>query len=377
MEELKTKQTLYDDKLRNLEEMCSSLQDNIKILARSYPLDEKSSSAINQLGNVIDLLSPSSETSPMSRITNEDYTISASSAKKLLSDSFSSLGATPFKSGHGPPLSPLLSEETLKINIFVSSSGKSFPACPFITQDMLPSIESIQHFDKAMIAIIEPLMPHPANSQYRQSLFNFFKKQIRRYLNCNAFEVGLSRINCFLPEEVVKISIVVNKANNTSWYSVLSDRLSFLADKGLALATDDDYDGGFNGSSGAFDSTAEAPILCNHVIKGSTYTKPSSQMTGGRVHGRVDSLEIEVQGNNKHDLCMLAFIEEVALLVGRDHLFKRALLLVRTWWTYETVAYVQCQIKYYLPDFALCIMLISVFNQYLPSISSPFQVCWG
>lgn len=87
----------------------------------------------------------------------------------------------------------------------------------------------------------------------------------------------------------------------------------------------------------------------------------------------VDSSNVSIQANNRLDLCMLAFLEEVSTIVGHDNLFKRSILLIRAWWSYETVAYVGISIKHYLNDLTICIMVCAIFNQYHTRITSPLQ----
>jgi hypothetical protein len=48
-----------------------------------------------------------------------------------------------------------------------------------------------------------------------------------------------------------------------------------------------------------------------------------------------NSIRVEIISNARIELCLLSFFEEFDRLIGRDHLFKRSLLLIRAWWHYE------------------------------------------
>jgi hypothetical protein len=68
---------------------------------------------------------------------------------------------------------------------------------------------------------------------------------------------------------------------------------------------------------------------------------------------------------------LLAFLEEVAQLVGQDNLFKRSLLLIRAWWVYETASYVGSAIKHYISDNAMVLMVAALFNLHHGEVTSP------
>jgi hypothetical protein len=86
----------------------------------------------------------------------------------------------------------------------------------------------------------------------------------------------------------------------------------------------------------------------------------------------IDSLDVEISANNRTELCFLAFLEDLSNLIGKNHLLKRSMLFIRAWWYYETANYVKTQIKHYLSDFSLCMMIVSVFNRYSEAITTPF-----
>mmetsp|Transcript_29520 Transcript_29520/g.49829 ORF Transcript_29520/g.49829 Transcript_29520/m.49829 type:complete len:909 (+) Transcript_29520:331-3057(+) len=87
----------------------------------------------------------------------------------------------------------------------------------------------------------------------------------------------------------------------------------------------------------------------------------------------LDHSGIEVYANKRQDICMLAFLEELAGLVGKNHLFKHSLILIRIWWNYETTHYVGTSIHHYLSEFSVCIMVCAIFNRYHSRINSPLQ----
>ena len=74
---------------------------------------------------------------------------------------------------------------------------------------------------------------------------------------------------------------------------------------------------------------------------------------------------------------MAAFIEEVDLLVGKNHLLKRGLLLIKAWWFYESRAYTRAgrsPVAHALSSDAVTVMVIALFNLHNSSMHLPLHV---
>ena len=87
----------------------------------------------------------------------------------------------------------------------------------------------------------------------------------------------------------------------------------------------------------------------------------------------VDNLAIMVSANKNASMAMVALVEQTSALVGKDNLFKNSLVLIRAWWAYETTTYVGSNIRHYLSDDAICVMVISIFNRYHSTLHQPLQ----
>ncbi len=186
--------------------------------------------------------------------------------------------------------------------------------------------------DEAVDELLQCMQPHEAQLEYRSSAVDLLKKQVRLALGANAEE---------------------------------------------------DADLEPQPSEEGEDSTQEptnAPefVPCPHKISSVDFIAgDDSSLLSHRVTCVVDgSLQVEIIANNRAELCMLAFFEDLAALVGQHHLLKRAFLLIRSWWVYETAAYVGSAVHSNLSDFTLCVMVCSVFNQYMNNITTPFQALW-
>ena len=235
------------------------------------------------------------------------------------------------------------------------------PGSKYLLSELLPSNERTKYYDDAIDDVIQTLQPHETQFQYRASIFNLMKKQIRLCLYSSTFEIGIAGLRCFLPDDTTRLTVIIGKTYMPNWFVSLSDMLTLLAERGIPQDDDDQNE---------FSLEDPKPVI-NHVV--STVNVVKHPTGKHHVNCLVDNMELEIVVNSRMDQCLMAFIEEVSVLVGQDNLFKRSLILIRAWWCYETASYVGCPIRHYLSDWTFCIMITAVFNLHYRRIISPFQ----
>jgi len=250
---------------------------------------------------------------------------------------------------------------------------KSLPSSKFVSSEaLLVAVERSSLFDQAVQEIIMLIQPHEAQFQYRASAIGLLRKQIRSTLSANTFDISLHEVRCFLPDDSLKLSVIVSKSHVATWQTSLIDHFTLLAERATLhggnyssiYQDDDSVNIGFGGN------LEEYKALCCHIISNVSLVSGNAN---SKAVFNIDSMEVEVSANNRNEICMLAFIEEFSTLVGNDNLFKRSVLLIRAWWNYESASYVGGTIKHYLADIPQCIMICAIFNQYHAQIRSPFQ----
>jgi hypothetical protein len=166
-------------------------------------------------------------------------------------------------------------------------------------------------------------------------------------LNCNAFNVSFLELKCFLPDDPIKLTVIANHTTAATWHKILYDRLMIDSEQ-LEQGQEQIRD-----------------------------VRMTNDATTFKVLGTINSLPFEIVANNRLDLCMLAFFEEVNALVGNDHLFKRSILLIRAWWTYESGRLSgEESLKEYLPEMAVWLMVAAIFNDHHCLIASPIQALY-
>eukprot|EP00601_Ochromonadales_sp_CCMP2298_P010722 CAMPEP_0173255476 /NCGR_PEP_ID=MMETSP1142-20121109/22556_1 /TAXON_ID=483371 /ORGANISM="non described non described, Strain CCMP2298" /LENGTH=620 /DNA_ID=CAMNT_0014189139 /DNA_START=112 /DNA_END=1971 /DNA_ORIENTATION=- len=190
-------------------------------------------------------------------------------------------------------------------------------------------------------ALVRALQPLTSAVAYRASMQSLLGRAMRSALNCESYESGLHALRCFLPDDALKISAVICRNHSTKWHRLVSDKLA--ASRG--------------------EEEEDMPYSIRNVVI-------SNSKTNIQVHCSADQQEVEISCNARQDVCMLALLEQIAVLVAPG-LFKRSLLLIRAWWAYETASYADTPVRHYLSDLALAVMVGAIFNQHHASITSP------
>ena len=283
------------------------------------------------------------------------------SSSSILSPEKSSLTAKFIRPAESPDVSDKVSKFETPSAVETVDKEVPPPNSKYLPADLLPSQEKAKFFDDAIADVIETLQPHESQLQYRASIVNSLKRHSRACLFSTTFDIGVAGIRCFLPDDSTRLTVIVAKMYLPNWHVTLSERLSFIAERGDPMDEDDHSE---------YDVQEQSPVI-NHVLSNVNVTK---QVTGKcSVNCIMDNMEVEIVVNCRLDQCLMAFVEEVAGLVGCDGLFKRSLILIRAWWCYETASYVGCPIRHYLSDWSVCIMVCAIFNLHHKKISSPFQ----
>jgi len=207
-------------------------------------------------------------------------------------------------------------------------------------------------------SVVTEIGPQDSQLKYQHSSVRYVKKLLRKALQCNIFETGLHGIRCFLPSDNLRLSVVLSGKLEPCWHTLARDGLL----KACAPPSSPTSDNGIPAPPPVTDS--------KHSIKRVECIKVGSEL---KVTCLCDTTQVEISLNARDDVCILAFFEEVDVLVGSDNLFKRSLMLIRSWWHHETLDAIDVSTRALLNDTAICIMVCAVFNQFHSRITTPLQ----
>lgn len=88
----------------------------------------------------------------------------------------------------------------------------------------------------------------------------------------------------------------------------------------------------------------------------------------------VEGISVDISFNQIDGLCALSFLEQVDQLIGKDHLFKRSIILIKAWCFYESRI---LGANYgLLSTYALETMIAHIINLFHSSLHSPLAVLY-
>ncbi|CAM9205493.1 unnamed protein product [Phaeothamnion confervicola] len=239
------------------------------------------------------------------------------------------------------------------------------------------------------------LRPAPAAEAYRRSVFRFVAGHVKRALGAACFPVGPFALRTYLPDEEVGISAFLCHGQEQTWFIRVNETLCKVSSQRREWQQCGDGAGGGGAVSGLAGAAGTAPAA-GGAGGGSGVGAAAAAAAGVYEHrlsnvnfvnlGRTQCIKcvvdnqvaVDLSVNRLGELSMVAFLEEVDRALARRgkprHLFKRALLLIKSWWLYESRSYTGSNMLGCIDEAALAAMLLAVVNEHHARLHTPLQV---
>ncbi|CAN1858328.1 hypothetical protein LINPERHAP1_LOCUS42836 [Linum perenne] len=88
----------------------------------------------------------------------------------------------------------------------------------------------------------------------------------------------------------------------------------------------------------------------------------------------VNDISVDISFNQMAGLAALCFLERVDLIIGKDHLFKKSIILIKAWCYYESR--ILGAFHGLISTYALEILVLHMFNMFHSSLNSPLAVLY-
>ena len=227
--------------------------------------------------------------------------------------------------------------------------------------DLITASPEATPMDNETAEVIRALWPLRTQTAHRSSVADFTVKMIKSVLNTRAHVTGMVNLDCFLPDDPLSIMVfsTTEQAQEEEWCVQLAN-----AFRNLSGGSIDDVADTFDGLEGR--------ELGGHHVKNVhiSHEEIDTLSPSFSLRTSVDNIDINIRMGNHSDLLLTALIEEIAIRVAKDHLFKRTWILLSAWWKYEVAQDVQSGL---VSESELVVMLCAVFNQYHARIHHPLQ----
>jgi hypothetical protein len=257
----------------------------------------------------------------------------------------------------------------------VESRFPSFAISPETIQ-VLEAIFPLQEFFQSSAlsrltnTVLTYMTPTVDQLKRRFQVEKYLAKLVRKSLGAQVYQMGLYSIRAFLPDDPVTLSIYLCRGLENSWYLRLNEKLCRMSSS-LHAQRDPTVDPPEESSS-VISSPPESQESLHpspaHIIKNVSFMEENCEH---RLQCAIGSYTVDIRATQKVDLCFAAFIEEIDRTVGRDHLFKKSLILIRAWWTLEATTYTETLPA--LSPSAMCVMVCALFSRFQREIYHPIH----
>ncbi|KAH9314338.1 hypothetical protein KI387_022965, partial [Taxus chinensis] len=189
------------------------------------------------------------------------------------------------------------------------------------------------------------LCVHPTvkSEQRRNEVIDYVQRIIRRRIGCEVFPFGSVPLKTYLPDGDIDLTIFSNFLN--------------IEDKW--------------------------PNNVRAVLEGEEYSKDAEfrvrelQYINAEVKlikCLVENIVVDISFNQLGGLSTLCFLERVDRLIGKDHLFKRSIILVKAWCYYESRLLGAHHAL--ISTYALETLVLYIFNRFHASLHGPLEVLY-
>ncbi|KAJ8561489.1 hypothetical protein K7X08_037222 [Anisodus acutangulus] len=212
----------------------------------------------------------------------------------------------------------------------------STPDPTSITEDRwLVAEETIQQ-------VVNCIHPTLDTEEKRKDVIDYVQTLIRHSLGCEVFPYGSVPLKTYLPDGDIDLTAL---SSNYSEETLARDVLAVLQEEE-------------NRENAEFD------------VKDTQFIDAEVKLVKCLVQNTV----IDISFNQLGGLCSLCFLEQIDRLVGKNHLFKRSIILAKAWCYYESR--ILGAHHGLISTYALEILVLYIFHMYHSSLSGPLAVLY-
>ncbi|XP_021833122.1 uncharacterized protein LOC110772938 [Prunus avium] len=204
------------------------------------------------------------------------------------------------------------------------------------------SAEYWKKAEEATQGVIAQVQPTDVSERRRKAVIDYVQRLIRGCLGCEVFPFGSVPLKTYLPDGDIDLTafggINVEEALANDVCSVLEREVQ----------------------NGAAEFTVKDVQLIRAEVK--------------LVKCLVQNIVVDISFNQLGGLCTLCFLEQVDRLIGKDHLFKRSIILIKAWCYYESR--ILGAHHGLISTYALETLVLYIFHLFHSSLNGPLAVLY-
>lgn len=89
-------------------------------------------------------------------------------------------------------------------------------------------VSSCSPFERETEDFIRMVQPRESQLVFRQAAVELLKSHVQKALRCNAYDISFAELKCFLPDDPIRLTVVVTSMTKATWHKVVYDRLMII-----------------------------------------------------------------------------------------------------------------------------------------------------
>ncbi len=253
--------------------------------------------------------------------------------------------------------------------------------------DLVPTNVKPCNIDRRVAELLRVISPTPIALEYRESVVNFISKVVSHALGTWCFAVGSFALNSYLPDEDISLCTYLCRGQEPTWCFKVNELLC-KESSNRACERENEYE---NSREDKGDVSSPSKIEClevggrtdnsssskkmDHHIHQLSYVNFINSYPFQRISCAVDNkVAIKITANCLDDFVVYVLYEDVNKLLGKDHLFKQSILLIKAWWLYESRTYTGFKMINHVNEATLFALIFAVVNVHHERLHTPLQV---
>ncbi|KAG7561076.1 polymerase nucleotidyl transferase domain [Arabidopsis thaliana x Arabidopsis arenosa] len=221
-----------------------------------------------------------------------------------------------------------------------SSSSLSLSTSQPKADSLLIEEESWMIAEERAHEILCTIQPALVSDKSRNEIIDYVRTLIKSHDGIEVFSFGSVPLKTYLPDGDIDLTVLTKQNMDDDFYGQLCNRLQ-----------NEERESEFHATDVQFIPAQVKVIKCN-----------------------IRNIAVDISFNQTAGLCALCFLEQVDQLFGRDHLFKRSIILVKAWCYYESR--ILGANTGLISTYALAVLVLYIINLFHSSLSGPLAVLY-
>ncbi|KAI4307551.1 hypothetical protein L6164_030725 [Bauhinia variegata] len=222
-------------------------------------------------------------------------------------------------------------------------SSPPSPPLPLSKPDLSSvAAEALSTAEKTTHEILSRIQPTLGADQRRREVVDYVQRLIKSCIGCEVFPYGSVPLKTYLPDGDIDLTAICCQN--------IEDPL--VSDVHAVLRGE------------------ESREASEYEVKDVRFIDAEVKL----VKCIVQNIVVDISFNQLGGLCTLCFLEQVDCLFGKDHLFKRSIILIKAWCYYESR--ILGAHHGLISTYALETLVLYIFNQFHASLDGPLAVLY-